>query len=297
MRTFGSLTRAGRLSLVAGLTVFLVLAGTGVATAAWTSAASVTGSVTAATTSLTIAGAPSLSTTYAFAGTASQSPNIVRTMVVANTGTAPLTYSLFVSGVAGNALAPLVTLTLWTTAATCSTTAGSGATTGTIAAPPTLPTGALSAAPGATYTLCASTSLNSTIAASQGLSVTPTLTITGTAGGSWSASASDATFTQSVYQINPVSPTCLRSGNVVTLSWIAPPNTSISSAVTYRVVDAFDNTIVIKPYQTGLSVQLVSGDVSGSSGSLVLQAREAEYGTSVASAPVTVYVKGVLRCP
>ena len=296
MTSPGGLTRRNRLALIAGLCAFLVLAGTGVASAVWTSAAFVTGSVTAATTSLTIVGTPSLATTYAFAGTADQSPTIVRSMVVTNTGSAPLSYSLAVSGVAGNALAPLVKLTLWTTTGTCSATPGTGATSGTLAAPPALPSGALTATSGARFTLCTSTSLNSTIAASQGLSVTPTVTLTGTVGVNWSTSASDATFTQSVYQINPVSPTCVRNGNIVTLSWTAPANTTGASAVTYRVVDASNNSIVIKTYQAGLSASLVASDLSGSTGSVVVQALESQFGTSSVSLPISVYVQGVLRC-
>ena len=290
------LTRRNRLALIAGLCAFLVLAGTGVASAVWTSAASVTGSVTAATTSLTIVGTPSLATTYAFAGSADQSPTVVRGMVVTNTGSAPLSYFLAVSGVAGNSLAPLVKLTLWTTTGTCSTTAGTGATSGTLAAPPALPSGALTAISGAKFTLCATTSLNSTIAASQGLSVTPTFTLTGTVGVNWITSTSDAAFTQSVFRINPVSPTCVRNGNPVTLSWTAPANTTGASAVTYRVVDASDNSIGIKPYQEGLSVSLVASDLSGSSGSVVVQALESQFGTSSVSPPVSLYVRGVLRC-
>jgi hypothetical protein len=296
MMSPGGLTRRNRLALIAGLCAFLVLAGTGVASAVWTSAAFVTGSVTAAVTSLSIVGTPSLATTYAFAGTADQSPVLVRTIVVTNTGSAPLNYSLAVSGVAGNALAPLVKLTLWTTTGSCSTTAGIGATSGTLAAPPALPSGALTATPGGRYTLCASTSLNSTITASQGLSVTPTLTVTGTVGVSWTTSASDTTFTQSVYQINPVSIACVRSGNTVTLSWTPPANTTGASAVTYRVVDASNTSIVIKAYQTGLSVPLVASDVSGSSGVVVVQALDGQFGASSASLPVSLYVQGVLRC-
>ena len=297
MRPFGSLTRRSRLALVAGLSAFLVLAGTGVATAVWSAATSVTGSVTAAVTSLSISGSPSLTTTYAFAGTAAQSPTIVRSMLVTNTGSAPLNYSLAVSGAAGNTLAPLVTVTLWTiTTGVCSALGSLGATTGTLAAPPALPSGALSASPGGKYTLCVATSLNSTVAASQGLSVTPTITITGTVGSSWSSSASDAAFTQSVYQINPVSPTCVRNGRTVTLSWTAPANTTGASAVNYRVVDASNNSIVIKTYQAGLSVSLVASDLSGSSGSVVVQALDSQFGTSSVSLPISLYVQGVLRC-
>jgi hypothetical protein len=100
-----------------------------------------------------------------------------------------------------------------------------------------------------------------------------------------------------VYQIAPVAPTCVRNGGTVTLSWIAPANSG-TSTVTYRVLDAIDTTIVITPSaQTPLSVSLVANDVSGSSGGVVIQAHENQFGTDSVSAPIVVYVKGVLRCP
>jgi hypothetical protein len=37
--------------------------------------------------------------------------------------------------------------------------------------------------------------------------------------------------------------------------------------------------------------------VSGSSGGVVIQAHENQFGTDSVSAPIVVYVKGVLRCP
>ena len=289
MMSAGRFTRRNRFAVVAGLTAFLVLAGSGVATAAWTSAASVSGSVTAATTSLTIVGTSSLATTYAFAGTAAQSPMIVRTMVVTNTGSAPLNYSLAVSGVAGNALAPLVKLTLWTITGTCSTIMGIGATTGTLAAPPALPSAALSASPGDSYTLCAATSLNSTIAASHGLSVTPTITITGTVGSSWSSSVSDAAFTQSVYQIsNPTSLTCTTGNNSksVTLSWTAPDSIGSTANVTYQVSEAGGTVLV--PFQSGLVSVPIFWNSSGTSRTLLLQAKEDLYGTTSAGISITL---------
>lgn len=287
MRSFGAPTRRNRLALVAGLSAFLVLAGTGVATAAWTSAASTTGSVTAATTSLTIVGTPSLTTTYAFAGTAAQSPTIVRTMVVTNTGTAPLNYSLAVGGVAGNTLAPLVTLRLWTITGTCSTLADLAATTGTLAAPPPLPSGALSASPGGSYTLCVATSLNSTIFASQGLSVTPTLTITGTVGSNWTTSAADATFTQSVYQMsNPTGLICTpaSNGKSVTLSWTAPTANGSTANVTYQISEA--GTAGPVPVQSPVSISYDS--TLGPARTFLIQAKEDLYGSTSAGISITL---------
>lgn len=296
MRSFGTLTRRNRLALVAGLSVFLVLAGTGVATATWTSAASTTGSVTAATTSLTIVGAPSLTTTYAFAGTAAQSPTIVRTMVVTNTGTAPLNYSLAVGGVAGNTLAPLVTLRLWTITGTCSTLADLAATTGTLAAPPPLPSGALSASPGGSYTLCVATSLNSTIFASQGLSVTPTITITGAVGSNWTTRVADATFTQSVYQMsNPTWLPCVQNKNSVDLSWSAPINAVSGAIVTYRIVDLTSGIVVVAS-QTGRTATISA--MTGLTGNLSLKAEENLNGSISSGISTLVLVRGNdVNCP
>jgi len=290
MRSFGALTRRNRLALVAGLSTFLVLAGTGVAMAVWTTATSATGSVTAATTSFTIVGSPSLATTYAFAATAS-SPIIVRSMVVTNTGSAPLNYSLAVGGVAGNALAPRVTLTLWT--GNCSSFAPFGAPIGTLAAPPALPSGALSASPGGKYTLCVATSLDSTVAVSQGLSVTPTITITGTVGSSWSSSVSDAAFTQSVYQIsNPTTLTCTTASNSksVTLSWTAPAAAGSMANVTYQVSEA--SGAVLVPFQSGLSSGPILSNSTGPSRTLLLQAKEDLYGTTSAGISITLLQGG-----
>ena len=290
MKSSGGLTRRNRLALISGLCAFLVLAGTGVASAVWTSAASVAGSVTAATAALSIQGANALDTKYAFAGVASNSPTIVRTMVIKNTGTAPLGYALSISGVAGNTLAPLVKLTLWTTTGTCSTTAGTGATTGTLALPPALPSDALSAAPGTSFTLCASTSLNSTIVASQGLTVTPTLTITGTVGTStWTSSAADTAFTQSVYQMsNPASLTCTAASNSksVILRWTAPFATGSTGKVSYQIIES--GGAVLVPFQSGLVSGQISWDSSGPSRILLLQAKEDLYGSTSTGISITL---------
>ena len=306
MRSFSFQTMRTRLAVIAGLSVFLVLAGSGVAAAVWTSAASVTGSVTAATTSLTVGGANALDTQYAFAGDASHSPTIVRTLVIKNTGTAPLGYTLSISGIAGNTLAGSVTLTLWTSTGTCPSTgagagAGAGATTGTLASPPALPSGALSAAPGASFTLCVSTALNTTIVGSQGLTVTPTFTITGTVGTStWTASAPDATFTQTVYRMaNPTSLTCSpgKSDKTVTLSWTAPVGYGSTGNVSYQVVDTAGTLIQAQPGgQTTVSIG--SKDVNSTPGTLFVQAKEDLYGSTSPGVSITLGQQGnKIFCP
>ena len=302
MRSFSRLTQRTRLAVIAGLSVFLVLAGSGVAAAVWTSADSVTGSVTAATTSLTIGGTNALDTQYAFSGDASHSPTIVRTLVVKNTGTAPLGYTLSVSGIAGDTLAGSVTLTLWTSTGTCSSTgAGAGATTGTLASPPALPSGALSAAPGASFTLCVSTALNTTIVGSQGLTVSPTFTITGTVGTStWTASAPDATFTQTVYRMaNPTSLTCAPGKNdkTVTLSWTAPVGYGSTGKLSYQVVDTAGTLI---PPQPGgqTTVSIGSKDVNSTPGTLFVQAKEDLYGSTSPGVSITLGQQGnKIFCP
>ena len=302
MRSSSRLTHRTRLAVIAGLSVFLVLAGSEVATAVWTSATSVTGSVTAATTSLTIGGTNALDTQYAFAGDASHSPTIVRTLVVKNRGTTPLGYTLSISGIAGNTLAGRVTLTLWTSAGTCpSTGAGAGATNGTLASPPALPSDALSAAPGASFTLCVSTALNSTITASQGLTVTPTLTITGTVGTStWTASAPDGTFTQTVYQMaNPTALSCTpgtSKSKAVTLSWTAPVNYGSAGALTYQVVDTAGAVLSQPGGPTTITIS--SSDVKGFTQPFLVQAKEDLYGSTSPGLPITLNQQGnKISCP
>jgi hypothetical protein len=296
MRSVRRLTRRTRLAVVAGLSAFLVLAGTGVATAAWQTSTSVNSSVTAATAKMTLStSSGALGTLYKFAGTPPTPPasatvvTVVKGVVVTNTGTAPLNYALAASIAAGNTLpATSVWVFLWTTTGTCSATIGAGATSGSLAGPLSMPLTAASAVPGVAFTLCIGTNLTTTLAASQGLSITPTFTVTGTVGTSPWTSSADATFTQSVYQmIDPTALTCTRAKKNVTLSWSAPVNTGSTGNVTYQIIEATSKHVLV-PLQSGLTAIITPADLTTSPETLLVQAKEDQYGSTSAGTTSTM---------
>ena len=283
-----------RVAIAAGVAAFLVLVGTGAASAGWTApGVNASASASGATTSMTLGGSAALATQYKFTGGAS--PIVVKPLTVANIGSAPLTYSLAVSGVADNPLAASVKLTLWrSTGATCAATPPTtGSTVGTLAAPPALPADANSAASGVSLTLCAATQLTTTTAASQGRSVTPTISVTGQVGG-WSTSATDAAFAQSVYQVpDATALTCtpVRANlfsQVVTLAWTAPANTGSTGAITYRVVDATNPATVIEAATTSTSVSISYNDLPSNTTALLVQTLEGQYATNSVGLPITL---------
>lgn len=199
-------TRAeGLLSTVPGLRpaialalgLFLVASGTLAGNAYWSAVGAKAASARAAMVSVTTAGGEALTVAYkqGFAAISPMAPPVLADTApidVTNTGGTPLNYTVEVSG--GVAA---VGLQLWKRGATCdaATTPAAGATSGTLAAPPALPSDAASAAAGASIALCARTTLTSIFSDAAGLSLVPTLTFTGRVGDNWNASAGTS-FTQ-----------------------------------------------------------------------------------------------------
>ncbi|GAA0992966.1 hypothetical protein [Subtercola frigoramans] len=290
--------RAGRAAAVAALTTFIVLAFCAPASAAWTSATvALTATPTAAAATATLTGTSALASEYKFA-VASPSTIVVEPLTVSNTGTAPLSYTL--TAVNSGSLSPsLVAVSLWLAGAgvcqaTVPTTPGQ-ATTGTLAALPALPSGAGSAAGGVSFLLCAATSLSSTVAASQGQSITATLTVTGRVGSNWVAVAAGAPFIQDIFRTGDpgvVVRTQKSTLNVlgivvstyVTLSWAAP--TSTGTGLTYPIIRSGTGALV--KTATATSVDIVWADLASSPQTLLVQAKETQYGTTSAGRPITL---------
>lgn len=241
--------RTWRGGLAAGLATFLVLAGSLVAHAYWTTAnVALPSTANAATLGSSLTGASSLALEYKYTG--SPSPTRIGMLTYTNTGTAPLAVALTVTGNTGT-FAGQVTLALWTTATTCPASVPGGTPTGTLATPPATPASFASVAGGASVRLCVATSVAAALATTQGSSITPTFTLTGTVGTTWSTHA-DASFTQTVYRVAPPSPiTCANSGaSNVTLTW-----TGVAGATTYDVFRA-DGTTRIGSALTTTTVTL-----------------------------------------
>jgi hypothetical protein len=297
--THHALDASGRrhpIALLAALVAFLVLAGGGVAVASWTASTTTSGSVAAATTSATVTNTTQLNTIYQFTGAASASPVIIAPIVVTNTGSAPLVYSLSVGNVAGSVLAPAISLSVWLmTAANCGSTIPVGTPSGTLAAPPALPAGTTSAAPLAGFTLCVATRLTTTVDASQGLAVAPTIVITGRVGTSaWTTTASG-----SFSQYTAISMKCANQpylagllGQPVLLSWTVPPG---AGTYQYRIVTAANQLVM--PAQSATSVTIAYSNVASltSPGTFYLQSSTDGFLTGYPSLPIVLtFQAGVL---
>ncbi len=273
-----------RFALFAGTVTFLVLAGSTFATASWVTSTSISGTVTAATTSATISGTTALDYTYQFGGAASTSPVIIKPILVSNTGTAPLNYTLGVSNVSASNFASSVKLSLWLqVAGACGTAVPGGATMGTLAAPPALPSGAASGAASSSFTLCAATSLNTTVAATTGFTVTSTVSLNGQVGASsWVASVSQ-TLTQSSLTF------CTQGamlggllGYPVKFTLATPAG---AGPFTYRVVLDATPTTIVKSAQSGSTITIQYANLSsyGSPVVLRMQASRDGFATVVSS--------------
>ena len=284
----------GRVSIALGLTVFISLVGTTFATATWTAPAStLTGTAMSATPLVKFTQTAALTTEYKFA-VGSASPSVVKPLVVENAGTTPLDYTLTITGVSPNDLAPKVVLSLWKSAgATCAATIPSvgtavgQATVNRLNVAPVLPAGTTSAPRGTTFTLCAATSLTGTVAASQGLTVTPVLTMTGRVGTNWSSAVVAPAFTQNVYRVgDPGNVTCttkdptLSSAGTATLTWAAAAGT----AVNYRIVRVADGATWSNLTTAGAT--LTYNDVTSTA--FLVQSTETAFGTTSIGVPVTV---------
>ena len=189
-----------RPAIAIALALFLVATGTLAGNAYWSAVTSQAASVTAANIATTSTGTDALSITYKPEFAPSGSAVIAAAVLVDtapitvnNTGGTPLNYTVTTTG--GTSA---VSLQLWKRGATCdaNTAAAAGATSGTLAAPPSMPSDAASAAAGASILLCARTTLTGNFADVVGVTITPTITFTGRVGDNWNASSGTA-FTQS----------------------------------------------------------------------------------------------------
>jgi hypothetical protein len=183
-----------RAAIIAGLTAFLVLAGTGFAAAVWTSnVSSLSGTVNGGTLAVTVTPADiaGLNAVY--------SPSVLTdtaAISVTNTGNVPADYTLLIKA-ASNGLSNVTTLTGWVVTSLSQCTAGSavGSPSGSAILSTGLSTND-SVAVGATDIFCARTSIPSTYATTVGAASLPTVLVTYSKG-SWSGSLTGSA-TQSV---------------------------------------------------------------------------------------------------
>jgi cellulose 1,4-beta-cellobiosidase len=264
-----------------GVVVFLVLAGAGAANATWTAlAGTASASASATSATVTMSDLSALNTTYNYTG--STSPIVIAPVTIKNTGGAPLSYVLTSSNT-NPTLAAKIKAWIWLQAgSTCGTT--TVGTAGTLAALPALPAGATSAGQGVQFVVCVATQLTGTVAASTGQSVQANLTISGTVGTSWQATAGSST-TQSVFQAADVTGIgCVTTSSLLnstaTVSW-----TRVPAATGYTVYNG--TTVVATLASTVSSITLTSGGTNPVSTATSVRI-VANYAGGVSSAGVTV---------
>jgi hypothetical protein len=205
-----------------GIILFLILAGTGTASALWSSLSSARTTVTAATMGIQQTGFDGLTVAYGGTTTSRVAP-----IAVTNTGTVASTFTLVMRAPSSTmATSTLVQVTPVGSAADCgASTRFTG--TSTWFSPPQVK-GTL--AGGATSTYCVKSSMTAQqVAATIGQSVTVTLTLSSestTEGDSWNASIKDVTMTQvsrdSVPPVKPAVPTVsATSGYSTTVAFTA----------------------------------------------------------------------------
>jgi hypothetical protein len=195
-----------RLSLTAALVVLIVGTGTLAGHAYWTTTATAPLAATTATVSTTATGAASLATKYQNGITAvngsGQSVAVVagvlnRTaaVTVANTGKAPLTYSLAVTG-GTSSYNGGIALQVWKQlSSSCATVPSSGVGTGTLAAPPAIAAASATLALSTSAVFCLRTSVTGVSAAAT-LTTTPSIAFVGAVGTNWTARSTATAFTQ-----------------------------------------------------------------------------------------------------
>lgn len=302
----------------AGFAAFVVVAllavGSGGASAYWTAAVQSLGaSANAATVSVTTSTPTALTKQYMFTAATEPTANLaIAPLVFTNTSTSPLTLSIALSANT-DTLASSINLFLWAgSGGTCpSTVPGSGTSTTLLSAQPTIPASISTVAAGASVTLCAATKLIGTMLNSQGLTVSPVLTVTGRVGTTWSAAASTPPFVQSVYRVPPVpTPSCVTKpgliglGDYVTLTW-----TAVSGATSYTVYKGSGSsatvvrTITPAGGATSISTDLTIGDLgllgtATGTATVSLVSNDSLYGTTgVPTVSTLQHVLLSVRCP
>jgi hypothetical protein len=200
LRTEGVRLRT-RVAAIAGVTAFLVLAGTGAGYAYWTASSTVQASAQSTNAAVSLAASSALTTTYTNASTGP----VIGPLTISNTGGAPLGLALTASST-NSGLSGAISLRLWLqSGGSCGAAVpSSGVTTGTLAAPPALPAGATNANAGASVVVCAATAFTGNYASYAGQSAIVTFTVTGSVGANWRPTAT-AAITQSLAQPSAVS--------------------------------------------------------------------------------------------
>ena len=207
-----------RVIVAFGVILFLVLAGTGTASALWSSQSSVGGTVAAANIGITQSGFESMSVEYNSTTTQKFAP-----VTVTNTGTVASRYSLLLRGPSNNTIATSASVQAKTVTAAANCTASANVATYKWTTLPAM-TGTL--APGASAFWCVQSSMTTTqVSATVGKTMQATLALTANSSvGNWTASDDGVATQSSRDNVAPNAPVITVSGTSATsttLTWDA----------------------------------------------------------------------------
>ncbi|CAN5325853.1 hypothetical protein BH09ACT1_BH09ACT1_19840 [soil metagenome] len=268
-------------AIAAGVVLFLVLAGTGAATAVWTAnGGTLTGSTTPGNLSITQTGFTNLANVYSSSNLADTAP-----LTISNDGNIPASYTMLVKATSANNLANATTVQAWivSSAAACTSTTTVG--TGLNASAGTGITATVSIPADDVDVYCIRTSITSSYAAANSTgSDTLRATLTSAVGNWTSNSTADAA--QSLADgIAPTVPTNLTAASstttTVSLTWTA--STDAVGVTGYRIYR--NGTLVTTTAATATSYTN-TGLTKGTSYSYTISAIDAAGNASAQSAAV-----------
>jgi hypothetical protein len=259
-----------------GVVLFLVLAGTGTASALWSSLSGVGGTVSAASMGITQTGFESLAVEYNASTTQKLAP-----VTVTNTGTVASTYSLVMRGPVGNAIASAASVQARIISPTASCTSTTTVTTYKWSTPLPALTGTL--APGASVIYCVQSTMTST-AATVGTTMQATLALTSKSTvGTWTASDDGVATQTSRDSVAPSAPVITVSGTTATsttLSWDSgTDNIGVVAHDLYRnnvmvasgVGNTWTDTSLV--YNTSYTYKLNARDAAGNVGTTTVSVK------------------------
>lgn len=281
-RRRGSPVKFPRWTVAAGLTLFLVLSGSGIATAMWTAPSPLSSAVTAGTLTVAQGGYSGMNATYN-----SSTLTDTAAITVSNTGNVKAdSYTVQVIAKNGTALSNATTLTGWyvTSAANC--TAGAGIPGGSASATLTAGlsnTGTL--AVGATDTYCLRTTVPASYASNGSISE-PVLSLNYNTG-SWTGTSTKTalqTYQDTVAPSAPGKPVASAVGAAqVTLTW-----TGATDNVAVAYYDIYRDGVLVGTVTSPTLTFTNTGLVRGATYSYTVTARDAAGNASVASTATSI---------
>ncbi|EAR25733.1 hypothetical protein A20C1_07633 [marine actinobacterium PHSC20C1] len=290
--------RSTRLSMIAGVAVFLTLV-SGVSFAAWTASSTKTATATAGAVSVTtgtIAGAATITALGPFTYTATNQ-TVTKPITVRNTGTVDASVASIVIARSGTLGGNQVAVKFWAGASSaCAATTPVVSTTlsgGTVA----LSSLNMTVAATGSAILCASTTFTGSMTTQAGNATSATFTVELSAGTNWNATdamaSASRTFTQAIFASSapnpPTNTQCVNQGSstAITISWSTPSGFSTPNGG-YNIY-----------YNGGLlgNISSTSVTISGNSGwgNLTVRAVASDGTESVDSANIPIEPRGYNR--